>query len=147
MYFQDDKDNIDPAMNSVAQQLKHLSTNSDEQRGQGTTHSIDGKSRIQLRAPPPLNNLPLPNIGNAPISGSSVLSPTSSNRMNSPNDCGPMSGTWFANSNGLDSLHNQKPLTMCNNDSSCFDDDLPSLFAKQVSNNTKYTILNRIEHI
>ena len=119
-------------MNSVAQQLKHLSTNSDEHNGQGTPHSIDGKSRLQLRAPPPLNNLPLPNIDSAPICGGNILSPTSSNRMNSPNDCGPMSGTWLANSNGPDSLLNQKPLTMYNNDSSRFDDDLPSLFAKQV---------------
>jgi hypothetical protein len=52
--------------------------------------------------------------------------------VNSGNDCGPMSGTWLAKSNGLDSLLNHKPLTMCNNDSSTFDDDLPSLFAKQV---------------
>ena len=126
-------------MNSLAERLKHLSTNSDEQHLEGTKQSIDDKSRLQLRAPPHLSNVTLPNIGNAPISDSTILSPTSSTRVTFANDPGPMSGTWFANSNGLDSLINHQPVTMCNNDSSHFDDDLPSLLAKQVC---EATIIN-----
>ena len=124
-------DNVDPEVNALAQRLKTLTTNSDVQYAEGNCQIIDSKSRLQLRAPPPLNNLPLPNIGNGPISGSSIVSATSSNVSNSANDNRSLSGTWLANSNGLDSLLNHKPLTMCN-DSSPFDDDLPSLFAKQV---------------
>ena len=90
-----------------------------------------------MRAPPPLSALPSANLSNTSFSGSSILSPSSSQLGGSANENGTRNNTWLANSNGLDSLLNHKHLAMCNNDASPFDDDLPSLLAKQVyySNN------------
>ena len=96
-------------------------------------HCSNSKSRLQMRAPPPLSNLPSTNISDASYSGSSILSPCSSNQGGSGVEFGSNNSSWLANSNGLDSLLHHKHLTMCNNDPSKFDDDLPSLLAKQVN--------------
>lgn len=115
-------------VNNVTQRLKTLSTNSEEPNME---HCSNSKSRLQMRAPPPLSNLPSTNISDASYTGSSILSPCSSNQGGSGVEFGSNNSSWLANSNGLDSLLHHKHLTMCNNDPSKFDDDLPSLLAKQ----------------
>ena len=117
-------------VNNVTHRLKNLSTKSD---GPDTDHCSNSKSRLQMRAPPPLDTLPSTNISEPSYSGSSILSPCSSNQGGSGVERGPSSNSWLANSNRLDSLLNHKHLTMCINDPSQFDDDLPSLLAKQVN--------------
>ena len=117
-------------VNNVTQRLKTLSTNSEEPNME---HCSNSKSRLQMRAPPPLSNLPSTNISDASYTGSSILSPCSSNQGGSGVEFGSNNSSWLANSNGLDSLLHHKHLTMCNNDPSKFDDDLPSLLAKQVN--------------
>ena len=62
-----------------------------------------------MRAPPPLSALPSANLSNASFSGSSILSPGSSQLGGSANENVTRNNTWLA-----------------------FDDDLPSLLAKQV---------------
>ena len=92
---------------------------------------MDSKSRLQLLAPPPLTGLPTSD-GNSPTSGDSIVSPELSNTENLLCDSSLVGSRWFAHSNGLDALLNSKSITY-NNDPFRFDDDLPSLFAKQVS--------------
>ena len=91
---------------------------------------MDSKSRLQLLAPPPLTGLPTSD-GNSPTSGDSIVSPELSNTENLLCDSSLVGSRWFAHSNGLDALLNSKSITY-NNDPFRFDDDLPSLFAKQV---------------
>ena len=123
--------------NQPPQRVSHHSSNSDEQGS--ASQSIDSKSRLQLRAPPPLSTVATTGPVDGPITGDSILSSNISNRGDSTDDNGPISSTWFANSNGLDSLLNSKHLVR-NNDLSNFDDDLPSLFAKQVRIKLELTI-------
>ena len=91
---------------------------------------MDSKSRLQLLAPPPLTGLPTSD-GNSPTSGDSIVSPELSNTENLLCDSSLVGSRWFAHSNGLDALLSSKSITY-NNDPFRFDDDLPSLFAKQV---------------
>ena len=91
---------------------------------------MDSKSRLQLLAPPPLTGLPTSD-GNSPTSGDSIVSPELSNTENLLCDSSLVGSRWFAQSNGLDALLSSKSITY-NNDPFRFDDDLPSLFAKQV---------------
>ena len=91
---------------------------------------MDSKSRLQLLAPPPLTGLPTSD-GNSPTSGDSIVSPELSNTENLLCDSNLVGSRWFAHSNGLDALLSSKSITY-NNDPFRFDDDLPSLFAKQV---------------
>ena len=92
---------------------------------------MDSKSRLQLLAPPPLTGLPTSD-GNSPTSGDNIVSPELSNTENLLCDSSLVGSRWFAHSNGLDALLSSKSITY-NNDPFRFDDDLPSLFAKQVS--------------
>ena len=129
-FIKDDKGNISPVVNELTQRFSKLSPNSNEQH-QNTDLQMDSKSRLQLLAPPPLTGLPTSD-GNSPTSGDSIVSPELSNTENLLCDSSLVGSRWFAHSNGLDALLNSKSITY-NNDPFRFDDDLPSLFAKQVS--------------
>ena len=121
------------AKNLVQQRLLRHSTNSDEQQHQVSSQFISGKSRLQLRAPPPLNTLSLLNFTKGPTSEDKNLTSSTLSAYSSVSGNGPSSSMWFGNSSALDSLLiNPTPLVMSNNNRLHCDDDLPSLFAKQV---------------
>ena len=135
--------NISPVVNELTQRFSKLSPNSNEQH-QNSDLQMDSKSRLQSLAPPPLTGLPTSD-GNSPTSGDSIVSPELSNTENILCDSSLVGSRWFAHSNGLDALLSSKSVTY-NNDPFRFDDDLPSLFAKQVRKFLCSSMVGNSEH-